>query len=243
MHYAFREPYQVLIASDCLRALHAFAMPIHKFLQNTLQGKAMPYITQCTLAKVMEGYSGRGRDGRPAYLPPPTEIPLRYCKHKDEEGQERTAIPESECLLELISGGAKGNEQRKNKNHYILATADFGEGIKDDKERQTAETQRRKRRRTGHAEEDIRNYARMIPGVPIIYVKRSVMVLEEPSVASERSIRGVEKEKFKDGIGGAARGTMRADTAERGLEPGLRPRPARRRHQVPGADGGGRVQP
>ena len=134
MHYAFREPYQVLITSDCLRALHAFAMPIQKFLENTLHGKLTPYITQCTLAKVMEGYSGKGRDGRPAYLPPPLDVPLRFCKQKDGVCQERGAIPEAECLIDLISGQAKGNEQKKNKNHYIIAAADWDEGIKDQRE-------------------------------------------------------------------------------------------------------------
>lgn len=35
------------------------------------------------------------------------------------------------------------------------------------------------------------------------------MVLEEPSVATERAIRGVEREKYKDGVGGAMRGVKR----------------------------------
>lgn len=209
LHYSFREPYQVLITSDCLRAIHAFAMPTQQFFENTLHGKVMPYITQCTLAKVMEGYSGRGRDGRPAYLPPPTEIPLRYCKHKDAEGQERGVVPEAECILDMISGQVKGNEQRKNKNHYILAAADWDQGIKDQKEREKLDGQRRRRMRMGQPDVDVRNHARMIPGVPIIYVKKSIMELEQPSVATERAIRGFEKEKFRDGIGGATRGVKR----------------------------------
>ncbi|KAK5085701.1 hypothetical protein LTR05_004989 [Lithohypha guttulata] len=209
MHYDFREAYQVLITSDCLRAMHAFAMPIQKFLLNTLQGKVLPYITQCTLAKVMEGYSGKGRDGRPAYLPPPMDVPLRYCKHKDDEGQERGVIPEAECLIDLLSGQVKGNQQPKNKNHFVLAAADWDEGIKDQKQREKLEAERRKRRRQGNQDVDVRDRARTIAGVPIIYVKRSVMVLEEPSAATDRAIRGVEKDKFKDGIGGAARGVKR----------------------------------
>ena len=209
LHYSFREPYQVLITSDCLRAIHAFSMPTYQFLENTLHGKVMPYITQCTLAKVMEGYSGRGRDGRPKYLPPPTEIPLRYCKHKDDEGQERGVISEAECILDLISGQVKGNELKKNKQHFIVAAADWDEGIKDPKEKENAERQRRKRIKSGEPDMDVRAHARMIPGVPLVYVKRSVMVLEEPSLATERAIRGVEKEKYKVGIGGAARGVKR----------------------------------
>lgn len=209
LHYSFREPYQVLLTSDCLRAVHAFAMPTQQFFENTLHGKVMPYITQCTLAKVMEGYSGRGRGGRPAYLPPPTEIPLRYCKHKDADGQDRGVVPEAECILDLISGQVKGNEQRKNKNHYILAAADWNEGIKDVKEREKLETQRRKKMKMGQPDVDVRNLARTIPGVPIVYVKKSIMELEQPSVATERAIRGIEKEKFRDGVGGPTRGVKR----------------------------------
>ena len=209
LHYSFREPYQVLITSDCLRAIHAFAMPTQQFFENTLHGKVMPYITQCTLAKVMEGFSGRGRDGRPAYLPPPTEIPLRYCKHKDAEGQERGVIPEAECMTDLLGGQAKGNEQKKNKNHYILAAADWDQGIKDQKEREKLEGQRKRKIRMGQPPVDVRSYARMIPGVPIVYVKKSIMELEQPSVATERAIRGIEKDKFRDGVGGAARGVKR----------------------------------
>lgn len=184
-------------------------MPIQKFFENTLNGKVLPYITQCTLAKVMEGYSGKGRDGRPPHLPPPMTVPLRYCKHKDAEGKERGVIGEGECLVELLGGQAKGNELRKNKNHFVLAAADWDEAIKDEKDRRKLESQRREKRKRGELDEDARKGARMIPGVPIIYVKKSVMILEEPSVATERAVRGIEKDKYKDGIGGAVRGTKR----------------------------------
>lgn len=210
MQFAFREPYQVLVNSDCLRAITRFAMPTQQFLENTLDGKATPYITQCTLARVMEGYSGKGRGGRPDFLPPPTEVPLRYCKHKDENGQPREVLPEAECLLDLISGHAKGNEQRKNKNHYILAVADWAEGVKDEEEKKEMHKQRKKRQEAGESNVDIRQHARTIPGVPIIYVKKSIMELEQLGPASERAVKGIEKDKYKDGIGGATRGTKRS---------------------------------
>lgn len=184
-------------------------MPIQKFFENTLNGKVLPYITQCTLAKVMEGYSGKGKDGRPEYLPPPMTVPLRYCKHRDGEGKERGVIGEGDCIVELVGGGAKGNEVRKNKEHFVVAVADWDEGIKDEKERRRLENVRREKRKKGEVEIDVRPGARAVPGVPIIYVKKSVMVLEEPSVATERAVRGIEKDKYKDGIGGAVRGTKR----------------------------------
>lgn len=136
-------------------------------------------------------------------------VPLRYCKHKDAEGKERGVIPEGECLVEMLGGQAKGNEVRKNKNHFVLAAADWDEGIKDEKDRRRLEVQRREKRKTGELDEDARRGARMIPGVPIIYVKKSVMILEEPSAATDKAVRGIEKDKYKDGIGGAVRASKR----------------------------------
>lgn len=186
-------------------------MPIRKYLENTLHGDSRAYITQCTLASITKahekkfekernsgGQKGRG-DGKPMWLPLPEEVPLRYCKHKDDEGKERGIISEEECLVDLLSGQVKGNEIPKNKNHYILATAEREEEQQKNKDGTP-------RRRRGI---DIREKARVVPGVPIVYVKRSVMILEEMSGSSEKIIRGVEKEKFKEGLIGAVRGLKR----------------------------------
>lgn len=117
--------------------------------------------------------------GRPDFLPPPTEVPLRHCKH-NEEG---SIIGEVDCLIDLLAGQPKGNEMVKNKQHFVLATADVDE---------------RERRKRDWV--DVREAARNIPGVPIVYVKRSVMVLEELSRASERARGGEERGKLKGGI-------------------------------------------
>jgi U3 small nucleolar RNA-associated protein 23 len=126
--------------------------------------------------------NGKSR-GRPGFLPPPMELPLRYCKHKNDEGEELGVIEEARCLLDLLAGQPKGNEVPKNKQHYILATADAPE-------------QEQKMR--GYI--DIREKARYIPGVPVIYVKRSVMILEDLSASSERAKRGAENDKFREGL-------------------------------------------
>ena len=151
-------------------------------------------ISECTLAAVSatDKANGAGKEKkdhtrRPEYLPPPTEVPLRYCKHETQrmDAQEKgKRWSEADCLTDLLGGMATGGEVKKNKWHYVLATADA-----DD------ESHKRK-----HSGPDLRERARMIPGVPIVYVKRSVMILEEMSAASERRIRGKEKEKLRDGI-------------------------------------------
>jgi U3 small nucleolar RNA-associated protein 23 len=189
--FGFRPPFQVLLSSAFIRTCNAFKMPLQKSLENTLHNPSRLFITKCTLAKILAdekerrkrvGENEHHHGGRPEWLPPPTELPLRYCKHNDEEG----AVQEWRCLVDLVAGQARGNEQARNKSHFVLAVAEAGE-----------EEQSRK----GFVE--VRERARMVPGVPLVYVKRSVMVLEELSAASEGVRRGVERGKFKAGIIGA----------------------------------------
>ncbi|KIW34088.1 uncharacterized protein PV07_00887 [Cladophialophora immunda] len=192
--FSFHEPYQVLLDSHFLKTCHSFHMPLQKYLENTLHGQCRLFVTRCTLAKIMADWEkvkqkeGRARGPpRPDFLPPPTEVPLRHCKHKDDEGQELGVVSEARCLLDLLAGQPHGNEHAKNKQHYILATADA-----DEKES----------RAKGFI--DVKDRARLIPGVPIVYVKRSVMILEEMSGVSDRTVRSQEKEKFSQGLIGLA---------------------------------------
>jgi U3 small nucleolar RNA-associated protein 23 len=161
-------------------------MPLQKYLSNTLHGECKIFVTQCTLAKIMKEHekatNGKGR-GRPAFLPPPMDLPLRYCKHKNDKGEEVGVVDEWRCLLDLLAGQPKGNEQAKNKQHYCLATAEPPE---------------KETRRKGFV--DVRERAKLIPGVPTVYVQKSVMTLDKLSLASEVAQRGAEKEKIREGL-------------------------------------------
>lgn len=133
---------------------------------------------------------------RPYHLPPPTVLPLRHCSHNDAN----TPIDEVECLLSLL---CPNTETMRNKEHYTLATAEPIALSHDELDSPDA----KKRRRAQAAMEErtqkasaLRSGARSVPGVPIIYVKRSVMVLEPLSVSSDRVRMGVEKSKFKSGV-------------------------------------------
>ena len=224
--FSFREPYQVLLDSSFLRTCHAFHMPLQKYLNNTLHGECKIFVTQCTLAKITKEHEratgGKGKR-RPDFLPPPTDLPLRYCKHKNDDGEDLGVVEEWRCLLDLLAGQPKGNEQAKNKQHYILATADASE--------------QEQRRINDHVE--VRERARLIPGVPIVYVKRSVMILEELSAASERLRLGEEKEKFREGLISTDRKRKRGDEGEEEFVEGLmgeeeQDAPRRRAHRAKG---------
>ncbi len=217
--FGFREPYQVLgthispfnrhpqqlltyyscalVDSHHLRILHAFKMPLHRYLENTLHGKVKPFITKCTLASIL-GTTDLHTSRRPEFLPPPTELPLRHCSHSEIVGEEGEVLPEEECLLDLLSGGVAGNQQPKNKQHFVLATAD--PLVVKDKSKKSGVLGKVKRPVSPSIDTGIRAQAREIPGVPIIYVKRSVMILEELSGASLGVRRREEKDKFREGL-------------------------------------------
>lgn len=135
---------------------------------------------------------------RPTHLPPPTELPLRHCSHNEDS----TPIDESACLLSLFSPSP---DSKKNREHYILATADPPSPEKVAASA-ASESRKRKRELEEDAEEAMRKAkalrvaARAVPGVPVVYVKRSVMVLEPMSEPSVDVREGVERGKFRAGI-------------------------------------------
>ena len=234
LSFSFHPPYQVLLDSNFLRQCHRFHMPIRQFLSNTLQGEIRPMVSECTLQSIMNGQEQQtqqqagtnGNDGqprqgqrhkRPDYLPPPTELPLRYCKHETQRTELLERWTETDCLLDLIAGMARGGEQKKNKWHYVLATADAEEKNDGTVVAGGAGAGRVRKKQEAvpfDGATDLRVRARLIPGVPIVYVKRSVMVLEEMSGASDRALREKEREKLKSGLVTAMKRKSRDDDDE-----------------------------
>ncbi|KAF7119214.1 hypothetical protein CNMCM5793_008959 [Aspergillus hiratsukae] len=197
MAFGFREPYQVLVDSNFLRAIHSFKMDLVPALERTLQGKVKPLLTKCSLAAIMASQPINPRTNnpyRPMHLPPPTILPLRHCSHNEDS----TPIDEVECLLSLLS---PSTDVKRNKEHYTLATADPPAPDKAD----SGDGKKRKRgvddgRDALRRAQKLRIGARSIPGVPIVYVKRSVMILEPMSTPSEQVRDGVENSKFRAGL-------------------------------------------
>lgn len=157
-------------------------------------------LTKCSLAAIMASQPINPKTNapyRPTHLPPPTTLPLRHCSHNEDS----TPIDEVECLLSLFSPSA---DSKKNKEHYILATADPADPEKvaakttgDNKAKRRAELDAQE---AVHRARNLRSRARDIPGVPIVYVKRSVMVLEPMSRPSEGVRDGYEQGKFRVGL-------------------------------------------
>ncbi|PLN77928.1 hypothetical protein BDW42DRAFT_152347 [Aspergillus taichungensis] len=215
--FGFREPYQVLVDANFLHAVHTFKMELIPALERTLQGKVKPLLTKCSLAAIMAAQPINPKTNnpyRPFHLPPPTELPLRHCSHNADS----TPIEETECLLSLLCPSTEA--KKKNKEHYILATADPPAPKKDAAAGGDAG---RKRKRGGGVDEaavalrsaqKFRSAARSIPGVPIVYVKRSVMILEPMSAPSDGIREGYEKGKFRVGLNDEAMQKKRGGAGE-----------------------------
>ncbi|KAJ5239662.1 hypothetical protein N7468_004281 [Penicillium chermesinum] len=200
--FGFREPYQVLVDSNFLAAIHAFKMDLIPALERTLQGKPKPLLTKCSLAAIMAAQPINPKTNQPYHSTP---------------------IDEVECLLSLLS---PGSGPKKNKEHYTLATADPPTSKKNDKN----DSQQRKRKRDDEREEEkalrraraLRAGARSIPGVPVIYVKRSVMVLEPMSTPSETIREDHENSKFRVGLDDQTINAQKPEPEERKKIPGLK---------------------
>lgn len=170
-------------------------------------------LTKCSLNAILKAQPINPKTQqhyRPRHLPPPTELPLRHCSHNADS----TPIDEVECLLSLLS---PNTETKKNKDHYILATADpiVKKNDKSDGQRKRKTEEEREGERAMRRAKALRVQARSIPGVPIIYVKRSVMVLEPMSTPSENIRDGVERGKFRAGLDDPSLGKRkREDEAE-----------------------------
>lgn len=173
-------------------------------------------LTKCSLAAIMASQPINPKTNqpyRPTHLPPPTTVPLRHCSHNADS----TPIGETECLLSLFAPSSDSTS-KKNKEHYILATAEppspekAAASVKGDhKTRRRAETEAQEAVKRAKA---LRSHTRAIPGVPIVYVKRSVMVLEPLSTQSEGVRDGFEKGKFRAGLDDSSLGKRKRDGAD-----------------------------
>lgn len=90
--------------------------------------------------------------------------------------------------LECLSSVIDPKSSRSNPHRYVVASQD----------------------------DDVRSFCRDVRGVPLIYIKRSVMVMEKMAEKSVVVREGVEKSKFRSGL--RARGTGLLGKRKRGDE-------------------------
>lgn len=102
---------------------------------------------------------------------------------------------------------AKSMERRRCNHHVLdepLSTLECFKSVIDPKNSYT----NRNRYVIASQDEDVRRYCRGIKGVPLIFVKRSVMVMEPMAAGSVNAREGMEKEKFRSGLKTRGRGLV-----------------------------------
>ena len=94
---------------------------------------------------------------------------------------------------------AKSMERRRCNHHVLddpLPTLECFASVIDPKKSQT----NKNRYVVASQDEDVRRYCRGIKGVPLVFVKRSVMVMEPMAASSANAREGMEREKFRSGL-------------------------------------------
>jgi len=108
-----------------------------------------------------------------------------------------TSIPQPQKDALILR--AKSMERRRCNHHTLehpLSTLECLSSVVDPKESQT----NKNRYVVASQEEEVRGHCRAIKGVPLVYVKRSVMVMEPMAESSLGAREGFEKGKFRAGI-------------------------------------------
>lgn len=103
--------------------------------------------------------------------------------------------PQKDALIAT----AKGLERRRCNHHGLenpLSTLECLASVVDPKGSRT----NKNRYVVASQEEEVRRYCRSVKGVPLVYVRRSVMIMEPMADSSVGVREGMEKGKFRSGL-------------------------------------------
>ncbi|RDA85639.1 hypothetical protein CP532_3565 [Ophiocordyceps camponoti-leonardi (nom. inval.)] len=179
MTFGFREPYQVLVDAEMVFDTYRFKMDLEPALQRTLHGKVKPstYVERAT----EQGWTKR------LTLSVITQCEIRKLYARKEEPGVSDVID-----------AAKSFERRRCGHHpdeypEPLSTMDCMRSVIDAKDK----GENKHRYVVASQSQEVRRMLRGIRGVPLIYVRRSVMILEPMSDESALTRARDEKSKFR----------------------------------------------
>ncbi|MCJ1243037.1 hypothetical protein MMC30_000233 [Trapelia coarctata] len=209
--FGFREPYQVLVDVQMLLDTSRFKMDLIAGLERTLHGQVKPstlfsiphllnepkhpalVITQCTIRHLFLLPTASSNptttipvSSTPSHPPPPSPLItppitpqtktalLALARTFERRRCNHHTLDTPLSTLACFSSVIDPKSSLTNKNHYILASQD----------------------------EEVRRWARGVRGVPSVYVKRSIMVMEPMSEGSAGVREGMERGKLRGGVRG-----------------------------------------
>ena len=121
---------------------------------------------------------------------PQKDILISIAKNMERRRCGHHTLEEPLSTLECISSVIDPKNSLTNKNRYVVASQD----------------------------EEVRRFCREVRGVPLVYVKRSVMVMEPMAEVSVGVRDGIERSKFRSGLRG--KGSLLLGKRKRGEDEG-----------------------
>lgn len=170
--FNFRQPYQVLVDADLIKDAHRFAMDLPQYLSNTLHGEVKILVTQCSMRHLYEAQQKQAQNFRDAREQGKTTSSSSSSTKQNQKNKEQEAGPHVD--MRKVIEKAKDFERRRcghRPEEYPepLSTVEcLGECVgKSNKHRYVVASQ----------DPEVRAKMRGIPGVPLVYISRSVMIV------------------------------------------------------------------
>lgn len=194
LHFNFREPYQVLVDEEMIQECARFKMDLLPALERTFHGKVKPSTPRTlTLTK---------QSSRPTKANKKTVITQCTIRHlylsNTEHRADKSAWIATAKTFERRRCGHQDLENPVSSAECLLSVVD-PKSNGTNKHRYAVATQ----------DPDVRRSMRQIPGVPLVYVNRSVMILEPMGAKTEAFREREERGKIRAGIKGVVVGEKR----------------------------------
>ncbi|KAH8175770.1 fcf1 domain-containing protein [Sarocladium implicatum] len=204
MTFGFREPYQILVDAEMVRDSCRFKMDLTASLERTVHGKAKP---RTFFSYVFDKLKKQQTDNQTKVI---TQCEIRKLYAQKNEpgiseaidcaktferrrcGHHPDEFPEPLSTTECLHSVVDPKDSGNNKHRYVVASQS----------------------------QEVRRMLRAVRGVPLIYIKRSVMILEpmadESVMVRAREERSKFRAEIKSALGKRSREDAGADEKEGG---------------------------
>ncbi|KAK2626502.1 hypothetical protein QTJ16_003677 [Diplocarpon rosae] len=185
LSYGFREPYQVLLDADIIKDADRFKMDLVGGLERTLHGEVKP--------------TGPRSSGQMKTREQKTDI--KPTKVITQCSMRHLYASVSEPGVSYLIDKAKTYERRRCGHHpedfpEPLSTHECLVSVVDPKGSKT----NRNRYVVASQDVEVRREMRNVLGVPLVYINRSVMIMEPMAESSTDNREREERGKFRDGL-------------------------------------------
>lgn len=213
LNFKFREPYQILIDAQMIMDAVRTKLDLEKALERTVQGKIKPMVTQCTMEALY-------KDGNQTAIDLAKSFERRKCGHipravaeTNKTAQKEKKQEEAEEKQEQDSDSKEEEDNDKKKSD--TKSKKKSKKTKDDEEENNYtktpsacmwtvvavdKTVNKNRYVVASQDFRLRSRLRTIPAVPLLYLNRSVMVLEPMSEATTKARNEIETAKLMRGL-------------------------------------------